>query len=131
MAKKRSVIWEFFSMSEDTKYAICNTCQVKVSRGGRSTKSYTTTNLVSHLVKHPDVNKQYIERKSAQEPPVRVTRKRKIKQQLSLEETQELSKPWDINDARSQRVHRRIGEMLAVDCQPLSVVEDVGFKRVL
>ena len=118
-------------MSEDTKYAICNTCQVKVSRGGRSTKSYTTTNLVSHLVKHPDVNKQYIERKSAQEPPVRVTRKRKIEQQLSLEETQELSKPWDINDARSQRVHRRIGEMLAVDCQPLSVVEDVGFKRVL
>ena len=59
------------------------------------------------------------------------TCKRKIEQQLSLEETQELSKPWDINDAWSQRVHKRIGEMLAVDCQPLSMVEDVGFKRVL
>ena len=50
-----------FSVFEDTKYAICNTCQIKVSRGGGSTKSYTTTNLVSHLVKHVDVNKQYNE----------------------------------------------------------------------
>ena len=32
---------EFFLVSEDTKYAICNTCQTKVSRGGGSTKSYT------------------------------------------------------------------------------------------
>ena len=132
MARKWSVIWDFFSVSEDTKYAICTTCQAEVSRGGGSTKSYTTTNLVSHLAKHPDVNKQYFERKSAKEAPtLKVTRKRKIEQQLSLEETQELSKPWDINDARSQRVHKRIGEMLAVDCQPLSMVEDVGFKRVL
>ena len=132
MAKKHSVIWEFFSVCEDTKYAICNTYQMKVSRGGGSTKSYTTTNLVSHLVKHPDVNKQYIEWKSAQEaPPIKETHKRKIEQQLSLEETQELSKPWDMNDARSQCVHKRIGEMLAVDCQSLSMVEDVGFKRVL
>lgn len=132
MAKKRSIIWEFFLVSEDTKYAICNTCQAKVSRGGGSTKSYTTTNLVNHLTKHPDVNKQYIERKSAQEAtPIKETRKRKTEQQLSLKETQQLSKPWDINDDRSQRVHKRIGEMLAVDCQPLSMVEDVGFKRVL
>ena len=63
--------------------------------------------------------------------PMKEKHKRKIEQQLSLEETQELSKPWDINDARSQCVHKRIGEMLAVDCQPLSMVEDVGFKRVL
>ena len=50
---------------------------------------------MSHLVKHPDVNKQYIERKLVQEaPPMKETRKRKIEQQLSLEETQELSKPW-------------------------------------
>ena len=132
MAKKRSVIWEFFVVTEDTKYAVCNTCQTKVSRGRGSTKSYTTTNLVSHLAKHTDINKQYIQRKSQEEtPPQKQSRKRKIEQQLSLEEMQELSKPWDINDARSQHVHKRIGEILAVDCQPLSMVEDIGFKRVL
>ena len=69
-------------MSEDAKYAICTTGQVELSRGGGSTKSYTTTNKVSHLAKHLDVNKQYFERKSAKEaaPPLKVTRKRKIEQ---------------------------------------------------
>ena len=68
-------------------YAICTTCQVEVSRDGGSTKSYTTTNIVSHLAKHPEVNKQYFERKSAKEAPTsKVTRKRKIEQQLLLEE---------------------------------------------
>ena len=111
---------------------ICNTCQAKVSRGGSSTKSYTTTNLVSHLTKHPDINTHYSERKAAEEtPPRKETCKRKIKHQLSIQEAQELSKPWDINDTRSQHVHKRIGKMLAVDCQPLWMVEDVGFKRVL
>ena len=38
MAKKRSVIWEFFVVTEDMKYAVCNTCQAKVSRGGGSTR---------------------------------------------------------------------------------------------
>ena len=89
MARKWSIIWNFFSVSEDTKYAICTTCQAEVSRGGGITKSYTTTNLVNHLAKHPDVNKQYFERKPAKEAPtLKVTRERKIEQQLSLEETQ-------------------------------------------
>jgi len=84
MAKKRSVIWEFFVVDEDTKYAVCNTCQAKVSRGGSSTKSYTTTNLVSHLAKHSDVNTQYSERKAAEEtPPWKETRKRKLEHQFS------------------------------------------------
>ena len=92
-------------------------------------KSYTTTNSMSHLTKHPNVNTEYSERKAVKEiPPWKETHKRKIKHQLSLLEVQELSKPWDINDTRSQSVHKRIGEMLVVDCQ---MVEDVGFKRVL
>ena len=119
-------------VDEDTKYAVCNTFQAKVSKGGSSTKLYTTTNLVSHLTKHPDVNTQNSEGKAAKEtPPRKETSKRKIEHQLSLQEVQELSKPWDINDTRSQRVHKRIGEKLAVDCQPLLMVEDVGFKRVI
>ena len=47
MVRKRSVIWDFFTVSKDTKYAICTTCQAEVSRGGGSAKSFTTTNLVS------------------------------------------------------------------------------------
>ena len=44
---------------------------------------------------------------------------------MSLEEEEEvqgLLKSWDINDTRSQCVHKIIGDMLAVDCQLLSMV---------
>ena len=37
----------------------------------------------------------------------------------------------DINDDRAQLVHRRIMEMIAVDSQPFSVIEDIGFIRLI
>ena len=88
---------------------------------------------MQHLqTNHPEVYKEYSEKKADQEPKQpKETRKRSLHRRLSLTETQELTKVWDINDHKAQRVHRKIGEMIAVDCQPLSVVEDVGFKQVL
>ena len=94
MAKKCSVIWEFCE-NEDSRYAICNECRTKVPRGGSSTKSLTTTNLLQHLfTKLIEIYKQYLERKprseaTAKEP--KETRKRTL-QQLSLEETKERTK---------------------------------------
>ena len=51
--------------------------------------------------------------------------------QLSLEEVQEKVRIWDINDARAQRVHRLVIEMIALDNQPFSVIEDPGFIRLV
>ena len=134
MSKKRSVIWEFFHEDEDSKYAVCNQCEMKVPRGGSSTKSYTTTNLIQHLsTKHVEIHKQYLERKVSSEATAKApkeTRKRTL-QQLSLEATEERTKTWDINDPRAQKITRKVGEMVAIDCHPLSVTEDVGFTRVL
>ena len=68
MLKKQSVIWEFFCEDEDSKYAVCNKCKMKVPRGDSSTKSYTTTNLIQHLsTKHVEIHKQYLERKVSSE----------------------------------------------------------------
>lgn len=47
--KKRSPIWNYFTVAEDTTYGKCNSCSTLVSRGGNSAKNYNTTNLVSHL----------------------------------------------------------------------------------
>jgi len=132
-SRKTSVIWEFFTVEEDSRFAICDECETKVPRGGATTKSYTTTNLVNHLLKkHPEIHSKYLERKAEKEPKQPMeTKKRTLQRQLSLSEVQDRSKPWDINDQRAQRVHRKIGEMLAIDCQPISMVEDVGFRQVL
>lgn len=51
--------------------------------------------------------------------------------QKTLEETIALKKVWDINSEQAKTIHKCIGEMIAVDNQPLSIVEDLGFNRLL
>jgi len=115
-------------------YAICKTCAQSVSCGGKNAKTFNTSNLVQHLKsKHQDDYKEFEKHKAlkaeqadqANEPCTA------MKRQLSLEESGKLVRLWDINNSRAQRVHCRVGEMIAIDCQPFSVVEDVGFTRLL
>ena len=69
LGRKTSVIWELFIVVEDSKFAICDTCKVKVPRGSATTKSFTKTNLVHHLItKHPELHAKYLKRKANQEP---------------------------------------------------------------
>ena len=127
--RKTSVVWEYFTVAEDTKFAVCGECQ---TRGGTTTKSFTTTNLVHHLsVKHPEIHANYLERKVNQEPrQPKDMRKRSLHCQLSLTETQELTKVWDINDHRAQRVHHKIGEMSIVTHFHRSSIASHNLKRI-
>lgn len=47
-----------------------------------------------------------------------------------MEEVVSRKKIWDINDTRSVQLHRAIAEMIAIDNQPFSFVEDSGFINV-
>ena len=130
MAKK-SAIWNFFTVAEDTRYAVCNECKTSVARGGKNTKAFNTTNVLYHLqTKHTEVYSLYERQKAAKE-----SQKDKIETptsyQMSLISSFQSCRVWDINDSRSVRIHQKIGEFIAVDCQPLSVVRDVGFVRLL
>ena len=61
MAKRKSPIWDYFSLGEDTKYGICKTCNEAIPRGGSSTKSYSPTNLVYHIKRnHSDMHDEYL-----------------------------------------------------------------------
>ena len=134
MAKKRSVIWEYFTEDEDAKFAVCNDCSTKVPRSGSSTKGYTPTNLVlvHHLSsKHVELHTEYLEKKSSKAAPAPKEMRKRSLQQLSLEATEVRTKLWDINDPKAQRITRKVGEMVAIDCHHLSVVEEVGFRRIL
>ena len=81
---------------------------------------------------HQDIHEKYqvkYQRKQEQDKenkPVIITSK-----QLSLEEVQEKVHIWDINDARAQCMHRLVNEMIALDNQLFSVVEDPGFIRLV
>jgi hypothetical protein len=51
--------------------------------------------------------------------------------QLSPSEVYDQVKVWDINDGRGWKVHQRIGEIMNLDKQPFSIVEDNGFVRLV
>ena len=51
--------------------------------------------------------------------------------QLTMVETHVKVKVWDINDSYAVRIHRLIGETIATDNQPFSVVHDTGFSRLM
>ena len=101
--KKRSPIWDFFTVAEDTKFVQCNTSTSKVSRGGKSPKDYNTTNLKTHLKSHSSEYAKY-EAKCREDKSVLIP-DQPVLRQLSLKESKERSQAWDINDARA---HRRV-----------------------
>ena len=104
-SRKSSPIWSFFSVAEDSKYATCNACKQKVSRGGATTKTFNTSNLVSHLKsKHMEEYKE-LERLKATDLDDKLVKMIPKPKQLTLEETKDRAKVWDINDPRAQLVH--------------------------
>ena len=115
-------------VKEDEHYMVCNICQQHISRGGKNTKTYNTTNIVQHLKsKHMDEFKKYV-----REQEGKIAEQKTIKnKQLTLGATEDHVRLWNPSDPRAQRITHCIGEMVALDCQPLSMVEDTGFLRMM
>ena len=87
---------------------------------------------MNHLKSHSEAYEEY------QQQCVEYQEKEKTKKaeqnsvkQLSLFDVQDKARAWDTNDSRAQRVHGFVMEMIAMDNQPFSVVEDFGFVRLL
>ena len=60
MRKKISPIWDYFTNSKDDKFAKCTLCELLVSCGGKTVKTFGTTNLSVHLKgKHPELYTEY------------------------------------------------------------------------
>ena len=94
-------------------------------------KTYNTNNLVSYLkTKHPELYKKF-ESQKAQEMEEPTTSTSTKPKQLTLFESGDRVHVWDINDPRAQRVHTLIGEMIAINTQPFSVMENEGFTNLL
>ena len=51
--------------------------------------------------------------------------------QLSLKESFERKLLWDVNDPKAKKYHYLIAEMIALDNEPLSIVERTGLNRLL
>ena len=50
---------------------------------------------------------------------------------MTIEAAEDHVRLWNPSDPRAQRITHFIGEMIALDCQRLSMVEDTGFLRMM
>ena len=90
-------------------------------------KTFNMTNMVRHLKsKHINEFKKY-----QREQAGRIAEQKNNKKQLTLEGTEDCMKLWNFSDPRAQIITHHISEIVALDCQPLSMVEDTGFLRLM
>ncbi|KAG6454157.1 hypothetical protein O3G_MSEX008522 [Manduca sexta] len=142
MATRRSPLWHYFEIDkEEAKYAICLICKLKVSRGGEGKKAGTSC-MKNHLkAKHSDKFSEIYGGSSSDVGTAISTSSNastcaaasqpSMQKQLTLAETVERKQYWGINESKSKEFHYLIGEMIALDNEPLSIVDRVGFNRLM
>ena len=125
---------------EDKSKAICLTCNEKVSRGGSNPKNFNTTNLRKHLQSHHDKYKEFCEKEATKrdETQERVAAASVLKtkaqaslKQSTLEGLAERKKPLSPDHPHGKELTYRLVVMIAIDLQPFSIVEDVGFRQLV
>lgn len=113
-----SLAWKFFTVSkEDTNYAICKTCKVKISHGVTTRKAQNTTNLIRHLKHHPVEHAQFEE----------VSKGKTAKAGQSSEPAtgqQPLLSFLGMSSEKTKAITKKIMEFMVLDDQPFSIVED-------
>ncbi|CAI5676938.1 unnamed protein product [Oreochromis niloticus] len=115
-----SAVWTYFKISEDDRSkAECKLCTRKVSRGGKESTSFNTSNLIKHMRTHHAL--EYTEFAKANARPEQPTLTQ------VLEKRQKISR----ENPRAVKITEALTHFIAPDDQPLSVVENVGFRRFL
>ena len=126
MSKRKSPVWSYIAATDGGKFVTCQICTEKVSRGGESAKTFTPTNLIKHLKKHPEQYKEYEARKAAATENTPSSSR-----QFTLVKMIDRTRKWETSDPRSVRISTRIGKMIAHDCQPFSIVDNEGFGQLV
>ena len=100
-------------------------CEGQVMPGGVCVKSFNTSNLITHLKKHPQAYKEY-------EKLDNTNKQRKIAAPVGspIEQALERTKKFYKNHPKQIALTMAI-KMIAVDDQPFSVLEDEGLSEVL
>lgn len=131
--KMAAVVWDFFKVSEeDNSLAVCNKCSRKIPRGGRSGTSFNTSNLRSHLQhnhRFDGVLKAYEDACTAKDGNKPAAKK--SPGLTPIGEAFEKSKKFTRDDTRAKAIGDLIMDMMALDDQPFTLVEDRGFTRLV
>ena len=125
---KSSIVWNFFSKDPTDKlHVICTKCQEHIKQGV-SIEKCSSTPLHNHLCsKHTSDLSDVLKRKSNDEshlenqPPLK---------QPAIQESLENSM-YSPNHVQYISITWSIAKMIALDCQPFSIVTDEGFLTLM
>ncbi|XP_062561895.1 zinc finger BED domain-containing protein 4-like [Armigeres subalbatus] len=123
---KRSVVWEFFVEIDDGHRARCVECNATISRGGTG-KAATNSAMINHLKKHSDAFRIYREKEEKRKVNKTVT----DLSQPTIQQSFSGNINWDDNSVEAKEITKLIAEMIVLDHQPLSMVQDQGFLRLM
>lgn len=148
---RKSDVWSFFSVSKSNdQKALCNICHCLVSRGGKDTRSYTTTNLKRHMERsHPSVHNKLLKldvpqasaSPSSSECRPTMASSSKIVHTEDISCRKDSSKQEDISEMFKRNIpypptHKRateitslIANMICTDFLPFSIVDSEGKKH--
>lgn len=125
--KLRSKVWKYFQLSKvDTTNAYCNICN-----GTATYKLGSTGGLSKHLERkhkifiHDESTTTSTTSSSSSSPGS------KTLVQPTLEVVNEKRAPYKLDDHKALKISIRIGMMICKDLQPISIVEDRGFKELI
>lgn len=116
-------VWKFFKLeSEGSPTASCNVCKADVSHGGKDRAAYSTTNLTRH--RRNNHKQQHSEYTAATESATTL-------KQPTLSETLKRKEKLSDSSEKAKKITAKIAEFIALDDQPLTVIENVGFRRLM
>ncbi|XP_066524358.1 zinc finger BED domain-containing protein 4 [Hoplias malabaricus] len=127
-SKKTSKLWNHFSISSgDPTKVVCLHCSRTISRGKKTTNLGTSC-LFRHMQRfhgHVLENNRSI---SGDVSSAEITVKQELMDTSAYEESNE---KFDDSHPIAKKITKLIAEMLALDLQPSTVVENVGLNRLL
>ena len=116
---------------EDKSKTVCLICNKKVSWGVSNLKNFNATNLRKYLQSHSDKNKKFCEKEATKQKETRAVNAHASVQaslkQITLQGLEERRKPFSPDHPHAKELTYRAAEIIAIDLQPFSIVEDVGF----
>ena len=143
-----SGLWQYFEvLKEDQNCAKCTLCGQSFSRGGGEKKNYGTSNLTRHLsrghpVEYDEVflikkkgEKRKLEDKEEKDSEnikifnLKTKKARETVIQTTMNGFVRPTKMLTFHSDAAQKIHRSIFEMIVVDCEPFSIVNQPGFIR--
>ncbi|KAI2645091.1 Zinc finger BED domain-containing protein 4 [Labeo rohita] len=127
---KESAVWRYFTLAAPTcSTAVCSVCKGNVSRGGGKTATFNTTNLIKHLQKHHA--KEHAEFLQLNKTKGKGDNTAATAQQLTLADALQRREKFPTESLKALGITQKVLEFIVLDAQPMSVVEDQGFRCLL